>query len=581
MRQGTSAVLMATISPRSVSQEAQICAPELFTFYPKYTKECDVFSYGITLTELFTMAGPYGINFNTAQLETLVELVKSGKRPVLPSVNDIPDDLLNLVQDCWAHDPKQRPPFSVIVARLDISGPAPVYVSSRDELCFTSPSHPPQSSRNNGQNTTYDTPVTASGSGRSAYSTQSSSSPVISKFASTYQCDSAASDVASLTQQLHNLKIRLRDLSKKRETLEDKIDNEKDPIVAESLQTRLNNYYLREADLRAERTRVREQMGRLSPAAEVPTPPKSASPSSSENAASTVNPTDPEKLYEMGRALDSNFAEEEGRNNSAAFEWYHKAAMAGHPASQIAVGYNLLHGLGIEKNAAKAAEWFQKAADQGNPEGQHNLAICYRNGLGVGSDPKMADGLKAAKWYKRAAEQGDAGAQNNLGYCYRNGTGVGRDKRKAAEWYKMAADQGDALGQFNLGFCYHNGFGVTKNKTRAVEWYKKAAEQGNAGAQNSLGNCYQNGTGVGRDKRKAAEWYKLAAEQGDAVGQYNLGFCYHRGIGVAKDKTKAVEWYRKAAAQGYTKAVDALAEPGMGVKRREARWYTAMWLSWK
>ncbi|KAJ3282250.1 hypothetical protein HK104_010988 [Borealophlyctis nickersoniae] len=405
-------------------------APELFTFYPKYTKECDVFSYGITLTELFTMAGPYGINYNTVQLETLVELVLANALCCLPSTTS---------------QTISR------IAHLDSSASAPVYRSARDGLTFTPPSRPP-----------------------------------------------------------------------------------------------------------------REQIGRLSPAAQFPTltttPPKSASTSSSELAASIVNPADLKKLYEMGRALDPEYGDEESRNHSAAFEWYHKAAIAGHPASQSAVGFKSEKGLGVGQNAAKAVEWYQKAADRGDTRAQFNLGCCCWNGVGVGKDMKIA-----VHWFEKAAKQGHASAQVNLGYCYQNGLVVGKDERKAVEWFRKAADQGDPSGEFNLGCCYCNGVGVGKDMKIAVHWFEKAAKQAHASAQNNLGLCYEHGFGVGKDERKAVECYKMAAEQGNAVGQFKLGSCYEKGTGVAKDETRAVVWHRKAAAQGQANAIRALADLGVCV----------------
>ncbi|KAJ3280425.1 hypothetical protein HK104_000666 [Borealophlyctis nickersoniae] len=568
-------------------------------FEPKYTRECDVYSYAITLTELFTLTGPYGLDINKIQLKPLLKKVSAGEREQLP--DSIPPLLRDLVKDCWAHDPKQRPPFSLIVARLDSSDSGPVYESARDELCFTPPPYPPQSSHNNDQNTIHHTPVTASGRGRSAYSTPSSLSPVSQ--ASSGQpidggsSDSAASDVASLTRRLDNLGLQLNDLFNKTETLEDKIDNATNVDDAERLKNRLKNYQARQEDLRVERKRVQARIDRLlshaaqpltptatppkststssfgsaastvnptdclSPATQLPTPaaapPTSASTSSSESAALIVNPTDLEKLYERGRALDPAFGDEKSRNHSAAFELYHKAAIAGHPASQNAVGYQLDQGLGVEKNAAKAVEWYRKAADQGNPKGQYNLGLCYRHGGGVGKDLKMA-----VHWYEKAAKQGYAEAQANLGCCYQDGLGVGKDKTKAVELYKMAAKQGVAFSQYNIGLCYANGFGVAKDETRAVEWYKKAAEQGHAKAHSRLGECYEKGVGLEKDERKAVEWYKLAAEAGNVDGQYNLGMCYFDGIGVAEDRTRGVELLRKAEAQGNLDAYWFLKAPG-------------------
>ncbi|KAJ3284135.1 hypothetical protein HK104_010079 [Borealophlyctis nickersoniae] len=371
-------------------------APELFTFTPKYTKECDVFSYGITLTELFTMAGPYGVNYYELDVDILVDL-------------------------CWVHDPKQRPPFSRIVERFDGFGSAPVYHSARDELYFTPP-----------------TPTATP-------------------------------------------------------------------------------------------------------------PPKSASTSSSESAALIVNPTDLEKLYEMGRALDPEYGDDKSRNHSAAFECYHRAAIAGHPASQVAVGYKLERGLGVGKNAAKAVEWYQKAADRGDPRAQYNLGCCYEKGDGV--------------WRNTQRNKDSCQREVNLGYCYQNGLGVEEDERKGVKWFRKAANQGDPSGQYNLGWCYQEGVGVGKDLKMAVHWYEKAAKQGHAAAQNNLGSCYDQGIGVRKDEKKAVEWYKMAAEQGNAAGQYNLGVCYQ----FEKHRTRAVEWYRKAAAQGHPQAIDALAKLGVRV----------------
>ncbi|KAJ3284565.1 hypothetical protein HK104_009873 [Borealophlyctis nickersoniae] len=467
-------------------------APELLTFTPKVTKECDVFSYGITLTELFTMAGPYGINYNELDADTLIALVKSGERRPLPS--NIPDDLLKLVQDCWAHDPKQRPPFSLIVARLDISGPAPVYKCPRDELYFTPP---PRYSGNNGQNTT---PVTAAGSGESAYSTPPPSSPVSQGSArqpidgASQHSGSAASDVASLTQQLDNLNL---------------------PAA------------------------VRKQIGRLSPATELTTP--TATPPKSPSA-SMVKPKDLDKLYEVGRALDG------AGDHSAALEWYHKAAIAGHPASQAEIGYKFCEGKGVEKDCAKAVEWLLRAADQGDPKGQYYLGHHYR----FHCPKSWVQQEMAMHWFEKAAEQGYARAQATVGYTYMEGRfGVARDEKEGA------AKQGDD----SLRNYYE--VSIWELQETGGEWRKKVAELGVPYAQNDLGYDYMNGRGVAKNETKAMEWYKRSAEQGDAVGQFNLGKCYHHGTGVAKNETRAVEWYMKAAAQGNTDAIPALAKLGV------------------
>ncbi|KAJ3285553.1 hypothetical protein HK104_009442 [Borealophlyctis nickersoniae] len=277
-------------------------APELFTNTPKYTNECDVFSYAITLTELFTMAGPYGIKIKPATLEMELRLknamnvVRSGERPQLPS--DIPDDLSKLVKECWAHEPKQRPSFSSIVERLDSSGSAPVHNDAPYE-------HSP--------------PHVGEQIGRLSPAAQlPTPTPTLTppKSASASLSGSAASGSAPV----HN--------------------DARDELIFSTSASHSPPH-------------VGEQIGRLSPATQLPTPtstpPKSASGSSSGSAASTVNPKELEKLYERGRALDPSFGDEASRNHSAAFERYHKAAIAGHPASQDAVGFKLGTGWALRK----------------------------------------------------------------------------------------------------------------------------------------------------------------------------------------------------------------------------------------
>ncbi|KAJ3287038.1 hypothetical protein HK104_008777 [Borealophlyctis nickersoniae] len=237
-------------------------APELlFTFYPKFTKECDGFSYAITLTELFTMAGPYGIGFQTVQVESLTRLIKSGERPVLKRH---PERSFEFGQRLLAHDPKERPPFSDVVKRLDRRG-APAYPSARDAIRFT-----PPLLRSRPQNTMYHTPESQKGH------LDSVSEPDILSSGRPSIVTHSTSDSTTLVQQFEELTMELRSLPKNIAKLEEKIDNETDPTEAKRLQARLDRWYAREEDLRAEKTRLAKQISRVSN--HVPTTPTTPPP---------------------------------------------------------------------------------------------------------------------------------------------------------------------------------------------------------------------------------------------------------------------------------------------------------------
>ena len=223
----------------------------------------------------------------------------------------------------------------------------------------------------------------------------------------------------------------------------------------------------------------------------------------------------------------------------------------GHQAiamDSLAICYEI--GNGVAKDETAAVEWYTKAAEAGHTQAMYNLGRCYEHGKGVAKDV-----AKAVEWYTKGADAGHILAMNNLGACYERGKGVA----KAVEWYTRAAEEGEMYAMNNLGRCYEYGMGVAKDEAKAVVWYAEAAEAWRCephrhpltGAMHNLGRCYEHGKGVAKDRAKAVEWYTKAAEAGDMAAMNNLGVCYEHGIGVAKDFAKAVEWYTKAADVGH------------------------------
>lgn len=131
----------------------------------------------------------------------------------------------------------------------------------------------------------------------------------------------------------------------------------------------------------------------------------------------------------------------------AAFQWFNRAAKAGHLMALNMVGrcYDLGWGVAIDK--ARAAECFRVAAARGLDWAMYNYATALALGEGV-----AADRTAALDWLRRAAAAGGeaaAKATNFIGSFHEDGWVVERDMAQAARCYAEAAEGGDFRGQFN------------------------------------------------------------------------------------------------------------------------------------
>jgi serine/threonine protein kinase len=75
-------------------------------FYNKYTIKSDVWSFGILLAELIT----YGrIPYPGMQNAEVIQMLNRGHRMECPS--NCPEELYDLMLQCWNEDPHKRPTF--------------------------------------------------------------------------------------------------------------------------------------------------------------------------------------------------------------------------------------------------------------------------------------------------------------------------------------------------------------------------------------------------------------------------------------------------------------------------------------
>lgn len=95
-------------------------APESYN-YGTFSHASDVWSYGVTLWEMFSFGKqPYG---DMKGIEA-IQIVESGKRLERPE--DCPDEIYQVMLDCWAYNPDARPTFRQLV---DVFSQHPAYVN--------------------------------------------------------------------------------------------------------------------------------------------------------------------------------------------------------------------------------------------------------------------------------------------------------------------------------------------------------------------------------------------------------------------------------------------------------------------
>jgi len=106
---------LASVSAKDTTS-LQYSAPELLTaFTTKFSAPCDVFAFGVILWELATLQVPW----QDAKDGDIRQ--KVGKdRLRLPFPDGIPQEMIDLINRCWDHDPKKRPEFTEIVSDIEI-----------------------------------------------------------------------------------------------------------------------------------------------------------------------------------------------------------------------------------------------------------------------------------------------------------------------------------------------------------------------------------------------------------------------------------------------------------------------------
>jgi tetratricopeptide (TPR) repeat protein len=114
---------LAKINLTSILQSMNIhgttrwTAPELLELTKtrlNYTKQADIFSFGILLWELVTRQIPFD---HLDRDFDIINAIKTGQRPTIP--DECPEVLKYLIPRCWQQDPSHRPEITEIIKLLE------------------------------------------------------------------------------------------------------------------------------------------------------------------------------------------------------------------------------------------------------------------------------------------------------------------------------------------------------------------------------------------------------------------------------------------------------------------------------
>ena len=87
-------------------------------FYGKFSVLTDVWGFGITLWEIFTLCRHWPFE-NLSDQEMINDAIKGANRRIPEQPEICPDDIYYIMKSCWRHEPSERAKFSVLCDQLN------------------------------------------------------------------------------------------------------------------------------------------------------------------------------------------------------------------------------------------------------------------------------------------------------------------------------------------------------------------------------------------------------------------------------------------------------------------------------
>jgi len=268
------------------------------------------------------------------------------------------------------------------------------------------------------------------------------------------------------------------------------------------------------------------------------------------------------------------------KNETEAFKWFERAAIAGNKYAQFSLGNMYFYGSGVEQNYDKAFSWYKASASQGQPYAQYAVAQMYADGQAVAKDDAESQAyyMQALAGFLKleANDQADDNLFYKLGRMYMHGLGTEKDNAKAFDYFKRSAEMNNKNAQFEYGKALLYGENTDQDIPQGLDMIQKAVALGNTNAKRFLAIEYISGEHIEQEVDRGIDMLTELADNGDTLSAYKLGKIYLSGKIVYKDLDKAEKYLRQASNDNNEYAMYALGKLYLSDDKKDISKATAL-----
>ena len=182
-----------------------------------------------------------------------------------------------------------------------------------------------------------------------------------------------------------------------------------------------------------------------------------------------------ERMVKTGALDDEKVKEwqERIREQEEVVELRNKAE-AGDTMSTYQLGKAYMKGrMGLSVDASKAFDWYLRAANAGHVLSMGRVASAYNYGTGI----ITRNHPLALRWAAAGDALGDSRSSLNLAELFYHGhSGLPIDMEQALRLRLKSATMANSLGKYNLAMMYSSGEGTSVDIDEAAKWMRKAVE---------------------------------------------------------------------------------------------------------
>lgn len=182
-------------------------------------------------------------------------------------------------------------------------------------------------------------------------------------------------------------------------------------------------------------------------------------------------------VFILATPFDDGFKYYKQKDYAKAYEIFYTLASNGDVKSQYNIATLTMQGKGIKADRQKAFEWYKRAANAGHGPSMYSLAkMLEQDAI---KDPSLMPEVKI--WYEKAMTHDVRQAYTNMGFLYYTGYGkvVPKNVDMAIELFGKAAKMGDSSAMLNLGVLYGWKKDVPNDKLKAHKYLTSAINNGN------------------------------------------------------------------------------------------------------